>query len=151
VAGQLGAWTGGCARIPFVIGLDRYLPPSFARLHPRWGTPHVSLLAQGIACTVFVVALQAGEDLRIGYQLLVDMSVLTYFIPFAYLFATSWKFGQKWSAAMGLFVTAVSMVVSLIPPSDVQSVWLFEFKLIAGCAALIVAAKMVFAIALRRR
>ena len=151
VAGQLGAWTGGCARLPFVIGLDRYLPPSFARLHPRWGTPHVSLLAQGIACTVFVVALQAGEDLRIGYQLLVDMSVLTYFIPFAYLFATSWKFGQKWSAAMGLFVTAVSMVVSLIPPSDVQSVWLFEFKLIAGCAALIVAAKMVFAIALRRR
>jgi amino acid transporter len=37
VAGQLCAWIGGCARIPFVIGLDRYFPPAFARLHPRWG------------------------------------------------------------------------------------------------------------------
>jgi amino acid transporter len=151
VAGQLGAWIGGCARIPFVIGLDRYLQPAFARLHPRWGTPHVSLLAQGLACTVFVIALQAGEDLRIGYQLLVDMSVLTYFIPFAYLFATAWRFGRKWSAASGLFVTAVSMAVSLVPPGDTRSAWLFEFKLVAGCAALIGAAKIVFHIALRRR
>jgi amino acid transporter len=151
VAGQLGAWTGGCARIPFVIGLDRYLPPSFARLHPRWGTPHISILAQGVACTVFVIALQAGENLRTGYQLLVDMTVLTYFIPFAYLFAASWKFGRKWSAALGMFVTVLSMIVSLIPPSDVRSAGLFEFKLIAGCAVLIVAAKMVFSIALRRK
>lgn len=57
VAGQLCAWIGGCARIPFVIGLDRYFPTAFARLRPRWGTPHLSLLAQGIACTAFVVLL----------------------------------------------------------------------------------------------
>src|SRR5581483_715482 len=110
VAGQLGAWIGGCARLPFVIGLDRYLPPAFSRLHPRWRTPHVSILAQGVACTVFVVALQAEENLHNGYQLLVDMSVLTYFIPFLYLFATGWRYGGKWSAAMGLFVTIVSMI-----------------------------------------
>jgi hypothetical protein len=38
--------------------------------------------------------MQAGENLRIAYQLLVDITVITYFIPFAYLFAASWKFGQ---------------------------------------------------------
>jgi amino acid transporter len=151
VAGQLGAWIGGTARIPFVIGLDRYFPPGFARLHPRWGTPHVAILAQGAACTVFVVALQAGENLRVGYQLLVDMTVITYFIPFLYMFAAAWKFGQKWSAAVGLLVTVIAMIASLIPPGDVRAVWLFEFKLIAGCAVLVAAARMVFQVALRRR
>jgi amino acid transporter len=151
VAGQLGAWIGGTSRIPFVIGLDRYLPPGFARLHPRWGTPYVAILAQGGACTVFVIALQAGESLRIGYQLLVDMTVITYFIPFLYMFAAAWKFGQKWSAGPGLLVTAIAMLASLIPPGDVRSVWLFEFKLIAGCAVLVAAARVTFQVALRRR
>jgi len=151
VAGQLGAWIGGCARIPFVIGLDRYFPPALARLHPRWGTPHVALLAQGIACTVFVIALQAGENLRVGYQLLVDMTVIVYFIPFAYMFAAAWKFGRKTSAAMGLAVTLISIAVSLVPPNDARSVALFEFKLIAGCAVLVVLARMLFAAARRSR
>lgn len=151
VAGQLAAWIGGSARLPFVIGLDRYLPPAFARLHPRWGTPHVAILAQGIACTAFVVALQAGENLRIGYQLLVDMSVITYFIPFLYMFATAWKYGQRGSAVLGLFVTVISMVVSVVPPADARSVWLFEFKIVAGCAVLIGAARLLFLDALRRR
>lgn len=151
VAGQLCAWIGGCARIPFVIGLDRYFPPAFARLHPRWGTPHIAILTQGAACTIFVAALQAGENLRVGYQLLVDMTVIVYFIPFLYMFATSWKHGRKWSAAMGLTVTIVSIIVSLIPPGDVRSVVLFEFKLLAGCAVLIVTARILFMAARRRR
>jgi glutamate:GABA antiporter len=150
VAGQLGAWIGGTARIPFVIGVDRYLPPAFGRIHRRWGTPHVAILAQGAACTVFVIALQAGENLRAGYQLLVDMSVIVYFIPFIYLFATSWRYGGKCSAALGMCVTVISMFVSLVPPPEARSAVLFEFKLIAGCAGLIAAARMVFLAALRR-
>jgi hypothetical protein len=104
-----------------------------------------------MACTVFVIALQAGESLRVGYQLLVDMTVIVYFIPFLYMFAASWKCGRKWSAGMGLVVTIVSIVVSLIPPGDVRSVWLFEFKLLAGCAVLIVAARVIFKFAQGRR
>jgi amino acid transporter len=144
VAGQLGAWIGGCARIPFAIGLDRHLPRVFTRLHPRWQTPYWSLLTQGAVCTVFLLALQAGEDLRSAYQLLVDMTVITYFIPFLYLFGASWKSGQPWSAFSGLAVTAISIVLSLVPPSHVPSVWWFEAKLVGGCAALVGAAKIVF-------
>ena len=79
------------------------------------------------------------------------MTVIVYFIPFLYMFAASWKFGRKWSAGMGIVVTIVSIIVSLIPPGDVRSVWLFEFKLLAGCAVLIVAARIMFKVALRRR
>ena len=109
VAGQLGAWIGGSARIPFVIGLDHRLPAAFARIHPRWHTPHWCILLQGLVCTLFLLALQAGEDLRIAYQLLVDMTVITYFIPFLYLFGASWKHGLRWSAAQAWLVTAMSI------------------------------------------
>jgi len=150
VAGQLYAWIGGCARVPFVIGIDSHLPAAFAKLHPRWGTPHVAILTQGVACTLFVIALQAGETLRVGYQLLVDMTVIVYFIPFIYMFAVAAKFGRWLSAALGTLVTVISIAVSLIPPSDVHYTWLFEVKLIGGCAALVGAAWVMFRLSLRR-
>ncbi|MBZ5596400.1 MAG: APC family permease [Acidobacteriia bacterium] len=132
VMGQLGAWIAGSARLPFVIGIDHYLPPVFSRLHPRWRTPHLSILILSGACTVFVVAMQAGENLRTGYQLLVDMTVITYFVPFLYMFAAAWKYGQRLSSAAGLVVTVLAVVLSFVPPGDVSSVWLFELKLTGG-------------------
>jgi amino acid transporter len=144
IIGQLGTWVAGSARIPFVIGIDRYFPEAFARLHPRWHTPYISMLVQGTASTLFLVVLQAGESLRVGYQLLVDMTVMTYFIPFAYLFGSAWKFGRRWSAACGLFTTALALVLSLVPPGDVGSTAMFELKLVGGCAALIAVARFWF-------
>ena len=144
VMGQFGAWVGGSARLAFTIGLDRYLPESFGRLHPRWKTPHVALLWQGLACTLVLLLLQIGESLRTAYQLLVDMTVITYFIPFLYLFATAWKYGQRWSAASGTLVTAAGIVCTFVPPEGTQSVWLFEAKLLVSCAVLVGLAAMVY-------
>jgi amino acid transporter len=144
ILGQLAAWLGGSARIPFVIGIDHYLPQSFSRVHPRWGTPHVSILVQGAACTVFLTALQAGENLRAGYQLLVDMTVITYFLPFLYIFGAAWRHGLRWSAASGMSVTLLAIGFSLVPPPEAASAWLFEAKLTGGCALLIAAGRMVY-------
>ncbi|MFB3828371.1 MAG: APC family permease [Bryobacteraceae bacterium] len=143
VAGQLGAWIGGSARLPFVIGIDRYLPPLFTNLR-------VNLLLQGAACTLFLLALQAGETLRISYQLLVDMTVITYFIPFLYLFGASWRAGRRLSAASGLAVTALALAVSLAPP-DGAAALAFELKLAGGCLMVIAAGRMVFQTARKRR
>jgi amino acid transporter len=144
ITGQLGAWIAGCARVPFAIGLDRYLPASFARLHPRWKTPHVAILSQAAACTVFLLAMLLGEDLRTGYQLLVDMTVVTYFIPFLYLFVTAVRHGLRLSATAGLVVTIAGIAFSLVPPDGVASVWRFEAKLAAGCLLLVAAGRMAF-------
>lgn len=144
VTGQLGAWLAGSARVPFAIGLDRYLPPAFARLDPRWGTPHVAILTQGVACTVFLLLMQWGENLRTGYQLLVDMTVITYFIPFLYLFVSAWKHGQRGSAAAGLAVTVAAIAFSVVPTAEAGSAWLFEAKLLGGCGLLVAAARMWF-------
>jgi glutamate:GABA antiporter len=144
ITGQLGAWMTGSARVPFAIGLDRYLPPAFGRLHPRWKTPHVALLTQGAACTVFLLAMQAGDSLRTGYQLLVDMTVITYFIPFLYLFGAALRHGLRLSAASGLVMTVAGIAFSLVPPDDAGSAWLFEAKLAGGCALLVATARMAF-------
>jgi hypothetical protein len=65
--------------------------------------------------------MQLGENLRAGYQLLVDMAVITYFIPFLYLFLTAWKFGQRSSAASGALVTGAAIALTLAPPAGVAS------------------------------
>lgn len=144
VVGQLAVWIAGTARLPFVIGIDHYLPPVFSRLHPRWGTPHLSILILSGACTVFVVLMQAGENLRTGYQLLVDMTVILYFVPFLYLFGAAWKCGKRLSAAAGLLVTAVAVGLSFVPPPDVASIWVFELKLAGGFVVLAVGARACF-------
>lgn len=144
ITGQLGAWLSGSARVPFAIGLDRYLPPAFGRVHPRWRTPHVAILTQGAACTVFLLGMLTGESLRIGYQLLVDMTVITYFIPFLYLFAAAIRHGMRAGAVSGLVVTVAAIAFSLVPPAGVESVWLFEAKLAGGCLLLIGAARIAF-------
>ncbi len=145
VTGQLGAWLTGSARVPFAIGMDRYFPAAFGRLHPRWNTPHVAILTQAVACTVFLMAMQLGETLRVGYQLLVDMTVITYFIPFLYLFGSAWRAGLRASAASGLAVTAAAIAFSLVPPDGAGSVWRFEGKLLGGCFLLIAAGRFAFA------
>jgi amino acid transporter len=144
VMGQLAVWIAGTARLPFVIGIDHYLPPVFSRLHPRWGTPHLSILILSGACTVFLFVMQAGENLRTGYQLLVDMAVITYFVPFLYLFGAAWKHGQRISAAAGLLVTAMALALSFVPPADVSSVRLFELKLAGGFVLVAGTARLCF-------
>ena len=37
--GGIGAWLTGPARVALLIGLDRYFPPAFGRIHPKWKTP----------------------------------------------------------------------------------------------------------------
>ena len=42
------------SRMLFVFSEDRLLPPFLAAVHPRWRTPHVSLIISGIVCTSLV-------------------------------------------------------------------------------------------------
>ena len=144
VVGQLAVWIAGTARLPFVIGIDHYLPPAFSRLHPRWQTPHLSILVLSGACSVFLLVMQAGENLRTAYQLLVDMTVITYFVPYLYLFGATWRCGARWSSAAGLLVTVLAVTLSFVPPPDVGSVWRFEGKLAGGFAGLVLAARFCF-------
>ena len=127
IVGRFSTWSGGAARVPAGIG-----------------TPRQTLFVEGIACSIFVLFTQAGETLRAGWQVLTDLAILSTFLPFVYIFLCAWTYGQRVSAASGLFVTLVAIGLSLVPPPDVASVWLFELKVVGGCALLIALGWLVF-------
>jgi amino acid transporter len=144
LGGQLGTYVGACARLPFVIGIANLLPQAFARLHPRYGTPYLSILILGVGSAVLLLVSQMGETFRAAYQTTIDLSVITLFIPFLYIFAAAWKFGQRLSGAVGLAVSALAIIFSFIPTADVSSVWRFELKLIGGCVLLLALAHLFY-------
>ncbi len=144
VGGQLGTYLGACARLPFVLGIGNLLPPAFAKLHPKFGTPYISILLLGIGSAVLLIISQLGETFRGAYQVMVDMTVISLFIPFLYLFATAWKFGQKVAALCGFGVSLLAIVFSFLPTADVKSVWMFETKLVGGCIVLFVMGRWCF-------
>ncbi|MEZ5353791.1 MAG: APC family permease [Bryobacteraceae bacterium] len=137
IAGQLGAWMTGTARLPVVFGMERILPPSFA-------STRKVLAGQSAACIALLLATQWGENFRTAYQLLVDMTVITYFIPFFYLFLTAWRHGARLSAVPGLAVTLAALAFSFVPPGGAGSVWLFEAKLAAGLVLVTAGARWLF-------
>jgi amino acid transporter len=85
--GGVGAYLAALSRIPFVAGIDRYLPPAFGRVHPKWGTPYISLIVQAICCALFIMMGQLGSTVRGAYQVLVSMTIITNFIPYLFMFA----------------------------------------------------------------
>src|ERR1700676_3871589 len=62
IAGIGSAWMGGSARIPFVAGLDSYMPSWLRKIHPRYATPHAALIVQMIVSGLLVVINFAGGE-----------------------------------------------------------------------------------------
>ncbi len=85
--GGVGGWFAATARLPFVAGIDRFLPQAFGDLHPTWRTPYVALLVQAAIAGLFVFLGQAGTSVHGAYDALVCMGIIAYFIPFLFMFA----------------------------------------------------------------
>ncbi|HEY2728052.1 MAG TPA: APC family permease, partial [Parafilimonas sp.] len=82
--GGLGAWMSGAARVALVAGIDKYLPAAFARIHPRWHTPHTAILIQSMLATFFLLMAIIGKGTTVAtaFFTLLDMSIVLYFIPY---------------------------------------------------------------------
>ncbi len=59
--GFVGGLGTATSRLPFAAGVDRLLPAAFGSVHPRWGTPYVSILALGVVATLLLVIYQLGD------------------------------------------------------------------------------------------
>jgi amino acid transporter len=153
--GGVGAWLAATARLPFVAGLDRSLPPAFGRLHPRYRTPHVALYVQVVGAAVFVVLGQAGTSVKGAYDALVGIGVISYFIPYLLLFAALIKIGSqrllaRFLAVLGIAVTAISIVLASLPPADSNDPALAVAKVVGSSAALLLVGALLFARSRRR-
>ncbi len=135
--GFVGGLGTATSRLPFAAAADGLLPAAFARVHPRWGTPWVSTLALGLVASLLLILYQLGDSLRAAYDELVSMMVITGFIPYLYIFASAWKARRRISAACGVLVTVAALLCSLVPPSEIDNVYLYEGKLLIGALAVI--------------
>jgi amino acid transporter len=142
--GQFSVLGASAARLPYAVGVDRFLPAALARVHPRWGTPYVSIIVFGVLSGAFLILAQLGDTMRSAYQTVTDMMVIAGIAPFLYIFAAAWKHGARWSAFFGFAVSALAVVCSVVPTSEVDSVWAFEAKLWGGAALLVLSARILY-------
>jgi amino acid transporter len=133
--GSVGAWLGAVARIPFVAGIDHYLPKSFGRMHPRWNSPVAALVTQALIAAGFIVLSQGGTTVKGAYDVLVSMTVIATMLPFLFLFASAIKLTREPDtiapiripggrativavSLLGFTTTAVSTVLAAFPADD---------------------------------
>ena len=151
-AGGVGSTVAGVARIPFVAGIDRYLPAAFGKIHPRWRTPHISILVQAGLSALVLILFQFSESIKGAYQALVDAAIILYFLPFLYMYAAVIRLAYKgaresdhssvlipggklgvWiTAGMAFIVTFVAILFSIIPTADVVNKLGFELKVVGS-------------------
>lgn len=154
--GLLGGWMTGNARMPYVVGLDHYLPEAFGKVHPKWGSPYISLLMQGIVLSLLFLGSIAGATVEEAFLILLDMSIILYFIPFLYMFAAfAWHLKkspeketflaifQRSKAAvwivtiLGFGTTLFATILAVIPTKDIENKELFIIKVLGGAVLLI--------------
>ncbi len=142
--GQFGGLGSSVSRMPFAAGVDHLMPAAFAKIHPRWATPYVSIVVFGALASALLILSQVGDTLRGAYQTLVSLMVIAGFLPYFYMFGSSWRAANRVSAVSGWGITALAIVCSVVPTAEVQNVWLFELKLAVGTVAVIASAWLIY-------
>ena len=144
IAGATSAWLSGSARIPFVAGLDRYLPEALGRVHPKWRTPYVALITHATLSTVFLAMSFIGAGVRDAYLTLLELAVVIQLVPFVYLYLGLVRVaGQpgghyrnplvsRLAGLAGLLATLVALATAFVPPTSVESPLHYEVKMIVG-------------------
>jgi glutamate:GABA antiporter len=166
--GGVGGWFAATARLPFVAGIDRFLPAAFGDLHPRWRTPYVALLVQAAIAALFVFLGQAGTSVHGAYDALVSMGIIAYFIPFLFMFAAMIHLQKEPAgpdvmrvpggrpvaialASLGFLVTAISIVLACVPPDDEPDKMLAVIKVVGSSVVLVAVGAVIYFLGRRTR
>ena len=162
ILGTASAWFSGAARLPFVAGIDRYLPPVVGRIHPRYQTPYVSLIVYAALSSLLTLMSFLGVSVGEAYLTLLDLAVILQLLPTCYLFGALLKHTIDESSSLnapkaylltngaaGLIAAVVGLIVAFIPSRQVNSVWLYEIKLVIGCVLVFGSAYLFYRNALR--
>jgi glutamate:GABA antiporter len=133
--GKLGAWITAGARLSFAVGVDKFLPAAFARVHPKWGTPYVAVLVLSLLTALLVLLGQAGTSVKGAYDVLTSMALIPTYIPFLFVFAAMIKLQGRPAgpevirppggkpvavvlAVLGFITTLAAIILSVIPAED---------------------------------
>jgi amino acid transporter len=133
--GSMSLWLGALARIPVSAGIAEYLPGSFGRINPKYGSPARAIWIQAVFVAGLIVLGQSGTSVHGAYNVLIEMMVVSSLLPFTLLFGAAIKLSggprvagesRIWGgrpvlillALVGLLATIGSIVVAFVPPPE---------------------------------
>jgi amino acid transporter len=165
--GSAAAYLSSTSRLPFVAGIHHCLPPAFGLIHQRYRTPWVAIGVYGFAGICVTILGQAGTSVRGAYEVLVAMGVLSYFLPYLFLFAAMIRLQSRPAgpevrrvpggkpvaialASIGLASTALTIALSTIPAADEPNKTLAIAKVVGGTIVLVGTGVAVFLFSRRR-
>jgi amino acid transporter len=164
IAGIGSAWMGGSARIPFVAGLDSYMPAWLGKIHPKYATPYAALIVQLIVSMVLVILNFAVAGVQEAFQFMLSLAVVLQLVPFLYMFAALLKFAFSetgtrrytkptliWAGASGLTTTVLGIALAFFPARQVRSLLVYETWMIGGTMFFVGLAAFFFFVYGRRR
>ena len=159
IAGIGSAWMGGSARIPFVAGLDSYMPSWLGKIHPRYATPYAALIVQAIVSSILVVInFYASGGVQEAFQRMLSLAVVLQLVPFLYVFAALLKFAFRgqfedgrysrgtlmFAGGAGFVTTTLGIALAFFPAKQITSVWKYEVTMIGITLAFLLLAVFFF-------
>jgi amino acid transporter len=148
IAGIGSAWLGGSARIPFVAGLDSYLPSWLGKIHPKYATPYPALLVHAGVSLILVVLnfVLVGSGVQESFQRLLSLAVVLQLIPFLYMFGALLKiafdenfvrghYGRGtlvFAGVSGMLTTVLGIALAFFPAQQITSLISYEIWMFGG-------------------
>ncbi len=166
IAGIGSAWLGGSARIPFVAGLDSYMPSWLGKVHPKYATPYAALIVHAVVSMLLVVMnFAGGAGVQETFQTMLALAVVLQLVPFLYMFGALLRFSFReqdgqgvysrgvlfLAGASGLATTILGIVLVFFPAQQITSLKLYELKMFGGTAFFVGLAAFFFFVYGRRK
>ena len=165
IAGIGSAWLGGSARIPFVAGLDSYMPSWMAKVHPRYATPYAALIVHALVSMFLIVMNFVGAGVQETFQKMLSLAVVLQLIPFLYMFAALLKLAFNDTSGAGyyskttlilagisgLVTTILGIALVFFPAQQITSLWSYEIWMFGGTLFFIGLAAFFFFVYGRRK
>jgi amino acid transporter len=165
IAGIGSAWLAGSARIPFVAGLDSYLPAWLGKIHPVYKTPYPALIVHAAISMLLVFLNSIGSGVQETFQKLLSLAVVLQLVPFVYMFGALLKLALDPAAGKGhyskqtlilaggsgLITTILGIALAFFPAQQITSLRSYEYWMFGGTAFFIGLAAFFFFVYGRRK
>jgi glutamate:GABA antiporter len=148
IAGIGSAWLAGSARIPFVAGLDSYMPSWLGKVHPKYATPYAALIVHATVSLILVIINFSftGAGVQETFQKLLSLAVVLQLVPFLYMFGALLKIAASdsfvrgrnsrptliFAGASGLITTGLGIALAFFPAQQITSVMSYEVWMVGG-------------------
>jgi amino acid transporter len=167
IAGIGSAWLAGSARIPFVAGLDSYMPSWLGKVHPKYATPYAALIVHAAVSLILVIInfTFTGAGVQETFQKLLSLAVVLQLVPFLYMFGALLKIAVDesfvkgryskptlfFAGASGLVTTILGIALAFFPAQQITSILSYEVWMFGGTLLFIGLAAFFFFVYGRRK